>query len=631
MKCEKYQDLVAEYQEGSLPPGMKEDVEKHLQECPSCRSVFTQHMHISKSITDLLGRTTASLVLTPAVQKEIALSAMALQQSAPRDVMVKLLKELTFREIVGKVIHGLKQPRDSADFRFAVFYLMRLLAPAGSILLHVVAVIFLVRFAVGGGTEAGPPVEAVIMETRAEELDQPAEEIEREIKQEIEQLPEPVDVPEHEVKNNYKYSATEEISYIDNPGQGRGLGTGTGTGVGDGDAAGFQISGAKSPLMMKGLYGNRGSGGRGKALSKYGGGGATEGAVLRALRWLKKYQKSDGSWSGDCAGAVPAVAGEHYGMTGADHALTGLALLCYLAHGETPASEEFGPTVEKAIKWIVASQGANGKFPAGAGDIGYGEIIATYALCEAYGMTKVPALLDPASKAVDFIIKGQHTTGGWDYHCNPASKRDDTSVTAWCAQALKAAKMAGVTHPELETAIRNAVKGQTQNFVAGTGSFGYDNNSKGSIPALTCAAVLSMQLLGAAKEPECRQGLLYMDKWTCDWDNPLPRNPFYYWYYATQAKFHAGGEAWNSWNKQLSVQIPKNQKIVKGGGEDGKDIGFWDSACPEEYCQSLVYNTTFCCLMLEVYYRYLPTYKQAEEVKVDDDSSTSTDINIEIK
>jgi len=32
----------------------------------------------------------------------------------------------------------------------------------------------------------------------------------------------------------------------------------------------------------------------------------------------------------------------------------------------------------------------------------------------------------------------------------------------------------------------------------------------------------------------------------------------------------------------------------------------------------LVYSTAMCCLMLEVYYRYLPTYRPPPEPKVDE-------------
>jgi len=490
----------------------------------------------------------------------------------------------------------------------------RLWGPLGSVLLHVVAVAVLVKFAVSSSNETAPPVEAVIMETRADELDKPTPELEKEIKQEVEKLPEPVETPT-EVKNpTAEYSATEEISNIPNPGTGRGLGTGTGTGVGDGDQAGLQISGAKSPLVMKGLFGSRSSGGRGKALSRYGGGASTEGAVLRALRWLKKEQKANGSWDG------PPVA------------MTSWAILAYLAHGETPASEEFGATVEKAIRYLT---NMSGHWPAS-----YQWPIATYALCEAYGMTKVPMIKEAALKGVEGVIRGQGKNGGWCYPVPSPDEGRDTSVMGWCAQALKAAKLSEVEsteagHKELENSIKQSILGFKAN-AAPTGGFGYRGPGAGG---LTATGVLCMQLLGAAKDVEVRQGLAVMEPWTFKWDEAMPApNPIYYWYYATQAKFHAGGEVWNAWNKQFSPELVKNQVILKGAGDDGKDIGYWEDpkagGKPSKGCSTgLTFNTTLCCLMLEVYYRYLPTYKPPEDNKTDADtaSSSSSDINIEVK
>ena len=64
--------------------------------------------------------------------------------------------------------------------------------------------------------------------------------------------------------------------------------------------------------------------------------------------------------------------------------------------------------------------------------------------------------------------------------------------------------------------------------------------------------------------------------------------------------------------------LVKHQTIIKGGGVDGKDIGWWDM--PKEIAGATdgpVMNTALCALQLQVYYRYLPTYKskavEAEE------------------
>ena len=60
--------------------------------------------------------------------------------------------------------------------------------------------------------------------------------------------------------------------------------------------------------------------------------------LLKALYWLKKVQNPDGSWAKGW---------------GRQEAMTGLALLTFLAYGETPTSKEFGTTVRKAMEWLA--------------------------------------------------------------------------------------------------------------------------------------------------------------------------------------------------------------------------------------------------------------------------------------
>jgi Ca-activated chloride channel family protein len=99
----------------------------------------------------------------------------------------------------------------------------------------------------------------------AEKLDEASPDLQRRIKQERDSLSElnrPVTLPEREQGAAAEYSVAEEVSSTPKPGQG----TGAGSGVGDGVTVGGQISGAKGPLVMKGLYAGRSSGERGKAL-----------------------------------------------------------------------------------------------------------------------------------------------------------------------------------------------------------------------------------------------------------------------------------------------------------------------------------------------------------------------------
>ncbi len=100
--------------------------------------------------------------------------------------------------------------------------------------------------------------------------------------------------------------------------------------------------------------------------------------------------------------------------------MTGLAILTYLAHGDKPGdSEEFGDTIMKGLEFLMNGQNKNsGRYPNMDGHE-YSHPIATYAMCEAYGMTLNPNVKASAELAMRPIIKGQHPTGGWNYKMDP--------------------------------------------------------------------------------------------------------------------------------------------------------------------------------------------------------------------
>jgi hypothetical protein len=76
----------------------------------------------------------------------------------------------------------------------------------------------------------------------------------------------------------------------------------------------------------------------------------------------------------------------------------------------------------------------------------------------------------------------------------------------------------------------------------------------------------------------------------------------YAWYYHTQACLMFGGAAWNKWNRWfqdelVAVQSPDGSWPVPGGKGHG----------PGGAKSKTVWDTTLCVLMLEVFYRYMPT------------------------
>ena len=486
------------------------------------------------------------------------------EEVAVNERLEELLHEETFWEKWERIQDGLKADPESGEYKWARSEFNRTVVPAAiSFTMVTLVMTMLILFVSFGMNEEEPLVEMTMVEP--EDVEMPEEEIEPPEPEEIEPVDvEPTDVVAEVVTEVFTPDVMENNPTTD-------------TSVKPVDVT--AVMNVKSPMVMKNLFGNRNPGQRGQALAKYGGGGPTEDAVLRALRWLKKVQNADGSWN----------------MGGPEAAMTGLALMCFLAHGETPQSSEFGHTVEQAIKYLVSIQNADGNFQKTGSHHSYGNAIANYALCEAYAMTRIVALKDVCERGIKVIVDGQQASGGWDYNYNQGS-RADVSVMSWQAQALKAAYMAGVPAEGLDEALAKAPAGFKMQQ-GGKGGFGY--TSPGDTE-LAGAAVLSLQLLGDGASPEARKGLEYMYPWKMDWADPgaggVKKNPLYHWYYITQAKFQEGGGMWTAWN---GVMKPS---LIAAQATDGH----WEH--PKAHEDSLVYSTTLSCLMLEVYYRHLPTF-----------------------
>ena len=367
----------------------------------------------------------------------------------------------------------------------------------------------------------------------------------------------------------------------------------------------------------------------------------SERAVLKALRWLKATQAQDGSW-----GTKPEL-----GLTKDMDKVAGVgfAVLAFLAHYETPSSREFGPTVEKALDYLINSvyvvkdesgqeaKDPNGRTPyvrmSGAGGTEYGFLIGTHALCEAYGVTKNPNVRAAAELALARIISGQTPTGGWNYNmkCKASDGApDDISFGGWALQALKAAQIAGIQLPGMDACIKKAIKClKTRNYSEKAG-FVYraTTNHKDGSGGLAGVGCLAMQLFGYASEPEVENALRVMDDWAPTLDTTHMSggaNAQYYSYYATQCKFlagmaknatHATLARWRKWNVEMkalysraivTVMDPKTNRplTVKDANGRPREIGHWVIGDHYNYD---VMGTCLVALQLMVYYpnRFFP-------------------------
>ncbi|MFP6904169.1 MAG: prenyltransferase/squalene oxidase repeat-containing protein [Verrucomicrobiota bacterium] len=454
--------------------------------------------------------------------------------------------------------------------------------PVGSLLFHVILVFLLIHFVQFIQHRDDAKIEVVMLETQDIEIEELLDDEIEELKdlsdvEEITMTDEPITMENTETETVSETTTEVDLQNLD------------------------LMSDIDSPVIMKGLLFGRTAIGRKAMLGKYAGryGGLTEAAVRRALEWLKKNQNSDGSWNG-----------------GAKIGHTGLGLLTFLAHGETPDSKRYGATVEKAIKYLLSQCNDQHQFGikgAGHGSV-YEHCIGTYAISEAFGMTRVPALKDAMEGNLKVIIEGQQQGGGWDYHWDDKA-RTDTSVMGWAAQALKAGKIAGAQVEGLPEALKKAVPGFRAMAKPSTGKFGYTSPGNGDI-GMTGVGVLCMQLLGAAKDPLTLKGLAAMEKTQASYVG-TSRHPLYAYYYITQAKFHEGGSTWHNWNPKIATLLVKSQK---------KD-GSW---LPKEVeKRGPVYCTTLAALSLQVYYRFLPTF-QTDAVLVAEPEVLADDADVMI-
>ena len=381
----------------------------------------------------------------------------------------------------------------------------------------------------------------------------------------------------------------EEVGFISGDGDDFGEG-----GIGRGGDGGFK--------PIDGSLRKRCSAEDRLALLEAGGGTPEiEDHVVRALRFLKRTQAPDGGWGGDHRAAM-----------------TGLSLLAYLGHCETPQSPEFGDSCLRAIVFLCdRSARQNGRFPdpAAGRHWPYEQAIATYALAEARTFClamdiDIPGLPEAVQRGGQMIIDRQHESGGWDYDYEEDSSRGgDLSITAWHVQALKACKLSGIEFRGLNRSLKRSLD-YVQDRQADDGSFGYTGTTpSGDLPrpSLTGAGMLCLQMGGRAGSSQVRRGARHaIVNSPFTWDGP--DCDLYAHYYLAQAMFQRGGDEWDVYQPRIRDSLPARQSAdgswpKPGGGGKIHAVG---AVFADDTPTGRHYRTALATLMLEVYYRYLP-------------------------
>jgi len=310
----------------------------------------------------------------------------------------------------------------------------------------------------------------------------------------------------------------------------------------------------------------------------------TRDAVKKGLEWLHKNLQDDNSLRG--AGGQSA-------------GIVGLAGLAFMASGSMPGDGPYGKDVDRILDYVLKNCQPTGLIAAANdGSPMYGHGFATLFLSEVYGMTQREDVGEKLHKAIKLIVATQngdadrHEPGGWRYQ--PVKSDADISVTICQIMALRAARNAGVKVP-VDTTINRALD-YVKKSQDPDGGFMYTLGSAGSAYPRSAAGTACLFYLrtGNNVDKELENAVKYLM-------NHLPNRPdgeghFYYGnYYATQAMFMAGGDAWKAYWPAIKKALLERQK--QGGGDGSWADG--EGGGP-------VYSTAMALIMLQVPNRLLP-------------------------
>lgn len=332
--------------------------------------------------------------------------------------------------------------------------------------------------------------------------------------------------------------------------------------------------------------------------------GGSEAAVEMALKWLANHQARNGSWSfnlkddpcgGRCGNGRPTGDPTPTPSTAA----TGLALLAFLGAGYTPHTDNpYSDNVRRGLYHLrQAAAPAQGGYDWQQGSM-YGHGIALMAMAEAWSMepsnVKIRSdLEDLVRGGVRFSEAAQHSLGSWGYV--PGSP-GDTTLTGWQVLSLIAAA-------------RNLDERPTPTLVnakryldsVNDGEFGFGYKRPVAEPTTTAIGLTLALYLG--QSPDSSKFRLAVDELA---DRGPTMTNIYHDYYATMLLHHLRHHRWDHWNTQLRDHLVSTQAT------EGHERGSWHFDDRWGNVGGRLYTTAMATLTLEVYYRYLPLYGDAE-------------------
>jgi len=273
--------------------------------------------------------------------------------------------------------------------------------------------------------------------------------------------------------------------------------------------------------------------------------------------------------------------------------MTGYALMAFLSTGNLPGQGEFGHNVTAGMQYLLNQIQPAGIFrDVDQGKYMYSHGIAAVALCELYGETRSQLLRQRLVQLVGVIVNGQSPVGGWRY--KPGAQDSDISITVLQVAALRAAKNAGLSVPQLT--IDRATDFISQCYNQSDGGFAYQPGKPTGF-ARTAAAIYSLQLCGKYDDPSVKTGSDYILAHGDDSQQWWP----YGCYYAASAEYMIGGEPWRQWYTRMKSELLST--AIREG-----DATHWDTKRAAQLGPT--YDTAVFTTVLAMPLHYIPLYQR---------------------
>ncbi len=323
----------------------------------------------------------------------------------------------------------------------------------------------------------------------------------------------------------------------------------------------------------------------------------TQRFVEDALKWLCEHQQPDGGWSFDLRGGICANRCDHPGtLKNSRDDATGLALLAFLGAGYTHLEGSYKQPVNAGLAFLVASLEntiEQDVAPAVGGLAS--KALGTLALCESYAMTRDERLKRSAQEAIQRLAKASRPVSG----TNPLS---DLRTEAWLLMALNSGHEADLEVPvPTWNALGDVFDVIPNEFANGTPDL-IDPNGSGSQVAVQCFARL---LLGNDRDvPTLHQAVARIAA------RGLVKTDLEFDFFATQSLHHwrkvspDENRMWIAWHRELQDWLLGNQET------QGHRKGSLFINDPHADDGGRLYCTAMAVMILEVYYRHLPIYRE---------------------